>query len=131
MSYWNRILNFFDKLEDKVRAKLSHYPILYGFIAGIGLVLFWRGVWHIADEVNLGSFVSIVLGSVILLITGLFVSEFLGKKLIMTGLEGEQEIEKKEEKEIKTEETEIKKLEHTVERLEEKLDRIEGEIETK
>ena len=131
MSHWKKILNFFDKLEDKVRGKLSKYPILYGFIAGIGLVLFWRGVWHIADEVNIGSFISIALGAAILLVTGIFVSEFLGKQLIITGLEGEQELEKKEEKEIKTEETQIKKLENTLERLEEKIDRIEGEIEPK
>ena len=131
MTAWNKILKFFDKLEDRVRGKLSEYPILYGFIAGVGLVLFWRGVWHIADEVNLGSFISIALGAAILLISGIFVSEFLGKQLIITEIEGEQKLEKKEEQEIKTEETQIRKLENTLERLEEKIDRIEEEIETK
>jgi len=126
-----KIVDFFDKLENKVRAKLSHYPILYGFIVGIGVVLFWRGVWHIADEVNLGSVVSIVLGSIILLMTGIFVSEFLGKKLIISGIAGEKKIEEKEEKEIRTEETQIKKLENTLERVEKKLDQIEEEMEGK
>jgi len=126
-----KILNFFDKLEDKVRGKLAHYPILYGFIVGTGLVLFWRGVWHIADEINLSSVISISLGAGILLITGIFVAEFLGKQLIISGLEGEQQIEKKEEKEIRAEETQIQKLESTLERVEKKLDQIEKEMETK
>ncbi|MCX6718865.1 MAG: hypothetical protein NTZ38_00600 [Candidatus Taylorbacteria bacterium] len=43
------ILNFFDKLEDVVRAHLSRYPIAYTFVGGIAIVLFWRGVWHTAD----------------------------------------------------------------------------------
>jgi hypothetical protein len=37
------ILAFFDKLEDKTRAKLSRVPLLYAFLGGIGIVLFWRG----------------------------------------------------------------------------------------
>ena len=125
------IVKFFDKLEDKVRGKLSRYPILYGFIVGIGLVLFWRGVWHIADDINLGSLISIIIGAITLLITGIFVSEFLGKKLIISGIVGEQKIEKKEEKEIETEETQIRNLQSTLRRVEEKLDHIDKEMEEK
>ena len=43
------IIKFFDKIEDKIRGKLSHYPIFYAFIGGVGIVIFWRGVWHTAD----------------------------------------------------------------------------------
>ena len=43
------IVKFFDKLEDKTRAMLSRMPILYAFVGGIGVVLFWRGVWHTTD----------------------------------------------------------------------------------
>ena len=125
------IVKFFDKLEDKVRGKLSQYPILYGFIVGIGLVLFWRGVWHIADDINLGSLISIIIGAITLLITGIFVSEFLGKKLIISGIVGEQKMEKKEEKEIETEETQIRNLQSTLKRVEEKLDHIDQEMEEK
>ena len=45
-----KIIKFFDKLEDVIRGHLSRFPILYGMLAGIGIVLFWRGVWHTADE---------------------------------------------------------------------------------
>ena len=125
------IVKFFDKLEDKVRGKLSLYPILYGFIVGTGVVLFWRGVWHIADEINLSSVVSIIIGSVVLLLTGIFVSEFIGKKLIISGLAGGQEMVEKEEGEIETEEAQIKNLQSTLSRVEKKLDNLEKEIEEK
>jgi len=125
------ILKFFDKLEDKVRGKLSHYPILYGLIVGIGVVLFWRGVWHIADEINLGSVASIIIGVVVLLMTGIFVSEFIGKKIIISGIAGEQKLAEKEEEEIQTEETQIQDLQNTLSRLEEKLDHIDQEVEKK
>lgn len=125
------IIKFFDKLEDKIRGKLSHYPILYAFIGGTGIVLFWRGVWHTADSFNLGDIASLVLGSVILLLTGVFVSDFIGNKLIISGLIGEKKISEKEEGEIQAEETQIKNLQSTLNRVEEKLDHLEEEIEGK
>ena len=69
-----KIIKFFDKLEDKVRARLSHYPILYALVGGVGIVLFWRGVWHVADDMGLGSWTSIIISLILLLMTGLFVS---------------------------------------------------------
>ena len=54
-----KVLNFFDKLEDKTRAGLSRVPFLYALLGGIGVVLFWRGVWHIADDFSLNSFISL------------------------------------------------------------------------
>lgn len=119
------IIRFFDKLEDKVRGKLSHYPIFYAFIGGIGVVLFWRGIWHIADDLSLTSSVSFVIGAVILLITGVFVSEFIGKKLIISGLVGEKRLAEKEEEEIETEEAQLRNLQNTLSKLEKKLDHME------
>ena len=96
-----KIIKFFDKLEDKVRAKLSHYPILYALVGGVGIVLFWRGVWHVADDMGLGSWTSIIISLILLLMTGLFVSFFIGHYIIFSGLKQEKKIEEKEEEEIK------------------------------
>jgi hypothetical protein len=126
-----KTVEFFDKLEDKVRNKLSHYPILYAFIGGIGIVLFWRGVWHTADDINLASGISLILGSIILLMTGIFVSDFIGNRVIISGLIGEKKITEKEESEIITEANQIKNLQKTLSRVEEKLDHLDKEIEGK
>jgi hypothetical protein len=115
------LIRFFDKLEDRVRGWFSHYPIFYGFFGGIGVVLFWRGVWHTADwisallmdlrtgntTVDLSAFpdgpVSFLIGSVMLLTTGLFVSNFIGNEIIISGLRGEKKLAEKTETEVKTE----------------------------
>ena len=110
--------HFFNKLGNKIRGKLSHYPILYAFIGGTGTILFWRGLWHIADDINLNNIISLMLGMIILVITGVFVSEFIGNRLIISGLIGEKRIEEKEELEIETEDT---RLEHIDEDLEKKI----------
>jgi hypothetical protein len=125
------IVRFFDKLENKIRGKLSHYPILYAFIGGIGVVLFWRGVWHIADDMSVSSVLSLIIGSVMLLMTGVFVSAFVGSKLIISGLVGEKKIEEKEEEELETEEMQLKNLQKTLKRVEEKLEHIDKEVEEK
>lgn len=131
MTTWNKFIKFFYKIEDSVRGKLSHYPILYAIIGGIGIILFWRGVWHMADDVNMGSVISAVIGSVILLVTGVFVSAFIGNRLIISGLLGEKRIEEKEESEIETEEMQLKNLQNTLVRLEKKLEHIDQDIEKK
>ncbi len=123
------IVKFFDKLEDKVRRKLSHYPIIYAFIGGIGVVLFWRGVWHTADDINIASVSSLIIGSIILLMTGIFVSAFVGNRLIISGLIGEKKLTEKEQSEIETEEIQIKNLQNTLVRLEKKLDHMETHLE--
>ncbi len=120
-----KIVRFFDKLEDKVRGRLSHYPIFYAFIGGAGIVLFWRGIWHAADDMNIGSIASLIIGTVILLLVGVFVSAFIGNRLIISGLIGEKKLEEKEESEIETEEAQIRNLQNTLNRIEKKLDDFE------
>ncbi len=124
-----KIHRFLEKLENSTREKLGNYPYLYALIGGIGVVLFWRGVWHLADDINMTSSISFVIGIVVLIATGIFVSEFIGKKLIISGLVGEKKIEKKEEEEIETEEIQIRNLQNTLSRLEKKLDHMEDHLE--
>jgi hypothetical protein len=124
-----KIVRFFDKLEDKIRGRLSHYPIVYALFGGIGVVLFWRGVWHTADDFGMASLSSLIIGTALLLLTGVFVSAFIGNRLIITGLNGEKKLEEKEESEIESEENQIKNLQNAVSRLEKKLDHIDEDIE--
>src|SRR3989338_9342951 len=110
MDMWRRIVKFFDRLEDKIRSRLSHQPIIYALIGGVGAVLFWRGVWHTTDYFFLGSDpwwdgpVSLFLSTIILLIVGLFVSEFIGDSLILSGLKKDKKLVEKTEMEVETEE---------------------------
>ena len=123
-----RAIKFFDKLEDKARGKLSHYPIIYAFLGGVGVVLFWRGVWHTADDMGIDSIASLVIGSLLLLITGVFVSAFIGSRLIISGLIGEKKLSEKAEEEIETEETQLKNLQSTLERVEKKISDLEAGV---
>jgi len=127
-----KVVKFFDKLEDKIRAKLSHYPIIYALLGGIGVVLFWRGVWHIADEINIGSTASFILGVVILLTTGVFVSAFIGNKLIISGLSGKKKLAEKDvseiETELETEEEQIKNIQNILNKVETKVSHLDDDI---
>ncbi|MCX7589552.1 MAG: hypothetical protein N2Z85_01265 [Patescibacteria group bacterium] len=141
-----KIYKFFDKLEDKIRTKLSHWPIIYGFFGGIGVVLFWRGVWHTADYLSeLLYFVtfsgprtiynieipwwdgpiSLIIGSVLLLTTGLFVSSFIGNEIIISGLKGEKKITEKTEEELREETIKLKKAINDLEEIKTKINDIE------
>ena len=120
------IIKFFDKIEDKTRSFLSRHPIIYAFIGGIGIVLFWRGVWHTADLFPfLNGPVSIIISIIILLITGLFVSFFIGHSIILSGLKQEKKIEEKEISEIETEMDILKKEKDLVNGIYSRLEKIE------
>jgi hypothetical protein len=124
-------MELFNKIERKIRGKLSHHPILYALIGGIGIIIFWRGVWHLADDINVSSVASIIIGAIILLVTGVFVSAFIGNRLIISGLIGEKKLTEKAEEEIETEETKLKNLQTTLNKLEKKLDHIDADLEKK
>lgn len=126
---------FFDKLEDKIRARLSRHPILYTFIGGFSVVLFWRGVWHTGDMLEAqGGALSvifsgpgnIILSVVVLLMTGLFVSFFVGDVIILSGLKHEKKMVEKNETELAKEEVSINHIEHDMARLESKIEELEN-----
>ena len=110
------IINYFDGLEDKVRIRLSHRSIIYAFIGGMATILFWRGIWHTADILmKRGGFIgwffyepiTIIWTSIILLVTGLFVSIFIGERIIISGIKNEKKATDKTEVEVGKEEEEI------------------------
>lgn len=92
-----------------IKTWLSHHPLVYAFIGGVGVVLFWRGVWHTMDYFMLlaqssvahtsidltanlwwDGPLSLVLGSLILLSTSAFVFSLIGNEIIITGLQAEK-----------------------------------------
>lgn len=102
----NSIKNFLAplrKVENKIRNILSHKPFLYAFIGSLGVVLIWRGIWVIADDLGLPGWVSLLIGIIISAMTGLFVSLFVGDKIIISGIMKEKRIEEKTDEEIKKE----------------------------
>ncbi len=118
------LFRFFDKLEDKIRGKLSHHPVLYAMIGSVGIILLWRGIWIIADNYNMSGLVSVILGSVILLATGLFVSFFVGDRVIISGIKEEKRIDEKTEEEIKKETEEIKEIKTELKEIGKDLEEI-------
>ncbi len=144
------VLSFFDKLEDKIRRWFSRRPLLYAFFGGIGVVLFWRGVWHTADLIveyyskssvisqSIGSTtmlwwdgpLSILVGVTMLLATGIFTSSFIGNEIIISGIKGEKKVVEKTELEMRSEtettediKKEIKIISSRLEEINRKLDK--------
>ncbi len=127
--------NQFLKIEERARRAFEEYPFIHAFLAGIGVVLFWRGVWEIADINNLDPVVSIILGVLILGGIGLFIQTFIGNTLIIKKIKHEVEMEKENKKEVKQFENEIIKEEITlnhlftqINELKEKVDHIEEHL---
>lgn len=117
-----RIVRFFDRLEDKVRSRLSRHPILYTMIGGVAIVLFWKGVWETAELFPfLFGPASILISVAILLITGLFVSFFIGDRIILSGLKKEKKLVERAESEIETEEDVLSEIQDDVARIEDEV----------
>ncbi len=138
MNTIRKIILFFDKFEDKVRGHLSRYPILYTIIGGVAVVLFWRGVWHTADILQqqggfLGWFfyepVNLVFTIIVLLMTGLFVSYFIGDAILVSGLKGQKKQADKTAKEVSEEEIELGQIRSTIREMKKEVDEIKEVVE--
>lgn len=121
--FFKKIFRFFDVLEDKIRHSLSHWPILYALVGILGIVLTWRGVWHLADDFGLNSWLSILIGVIILLSTGLLVAVAIGDEVIISAFRGRRKIT-----EIRIEEALT--LVERVEEIKNLLDKIESRLGT-
>jgi uncharacterized membrane protein len=120
------LFKFFDRIEDRVRIRLSHRAIVYAFVGGLATLLFWRGMWRTLDSIEelggifaiiLSPVISLILSIIILLMTGLFVSVFIGERVIISGLKQEKKIFDKTESEIKEEEGMLFEMKLTMEKL--------------
>lgn len=118
---FNKIYDFFDKLENKIRSRLSRHPITYALIGSIGTVSIWRGIWDLSDKWMIPGWVSAVGGIALATITGLFVSFFIGENIIISGLKKEKRIDEKTEDEIKKESDTLKDIQRDIKEIKEIL----------
>ena len=141
------IVNFFDRLEDRVRSRLSHRSVLYAFIGGATHVIFWRGIWHTSDFIMTGNWhlseargfwgwvfyepVSLVWSTAILLLTGLFVASFIGERRIIAGLKKEKKVTDRTEEEVQKEENKIVILNTKIDLLIKEVTELKDELAKK
>lgn len=123
-----KTIQFFDKLEDHIRIRLSHYPIIYSCVAAVGIVLIWKGVWESAEyfPVLFGP-VSIVLGLIILLVTGLMVSFFVGDSILISGFKRGKKMIDKTEAEVRSEDAKMDVVMAELSVIEHELREMRGE----
>lgn len=127
-----KILHFFDKLEDSIRIALSRRPVIYAFIGGTAIVLFWRGVWMVADTIPfLTGPVSIFVSVTMLLALGLFVSFFIGDTIIISGLKKEKRLDEKVASEVKTELEILNEMQKRLSNMEQELKTLRENLEKK
>lgn len=127
-----KIIKFFDRLEDRVRFALSRHPLIYTFIGGVAIVLFWRGVWNTADMFPwLTGPISLLISTAVLLMIGLFVSFFIGDQQILSGLRKEKKLIEKTKEELDTEETTLEEIHKEIEALVLKLEEISKKMSSR
>lgn len=122
------VTNIFLRIEERARTYFERVPFLHAFLGGVGVVLFWRGVWEIADRMRIDPIVSIIVGSLLLGSIGLFLHTFVGNAIIIKNVEKDKRMTTKAEHEIAAVEKDIKKEEVTLEQLSAKIDRLEQVI---
>lgn len=123
------IVRFFDKLEDRIRIRLSRYPIIYALVGAVGIILVWKGVWETAEyyPVLYGPS-SIVIGLLILLATGLLVSFFVGDSIILSGFRQEKKLADKTAAEVAAEGDRVEKVMGELRHIERELEEIKEEV---
>ncbi len=118
-----RIIVFFDELEDTIRIYLTRHPFFYSIVGVVGIVCVWKGVWETVDLFPfLYGPMSLIIGVVILLMSGLLVSLLIGDSIILLGGKGGKKI-------LTETHIERKPKENVSESILEKLENIEKDIE--
>jgi hypothetical protein len=135
------------RFETRMIAYLSHRPRLYALVVGIGVVLFWRGVWHTVDQlhayyafshmnatIDLGLApwwdgpISLLSGIIILYFTGAFISSFIGNELILSGLRGEKRLNEKTEEQMENEVRAISDIKESLQSVERTIEQLEKKV---
>ncbi|EKD46881.1 MAG: hypothetical protein ACD_67C00030G0006 [uncultured bacterium] len=131
-----------------MRGWLSLRPLLYAFVGGAGVIIFWRGIWHFMDFlteyysslslIRQGTEmstllwwdgpVSILIGLLILLLTGIFTSSFIGNEIIISGIKGEKKMVDKTEFEVRSETESIRGVKKEIKTIASRLGNIEKSL---
>jgi len=72
--------------------------------------------------------ISIAASVVILLVSGLFVSFFIGDRIILSGLKKEKKMEEKTKEELDAEMNVVNKIEEKMEKIEENIEKIKQSL---
>ena len=133
-----KLLHYFDKIEDRTRHALSKHPIVYALIGGFLVVIFWRGVWDLMDILYLEyglwflhPIASLIISIILMLLTGTFISFFIGEQIIISGLKEEKRIDQKTEQEIELEDYQLKHMVSEIAELRKDIAKIKGLLLTK
>src|SRR4051812_49072651 len=94
------------RTEAKIRKFLFRYPLVYGLLAGISFVFFWKGVDDIAtayDHVLTGP-ILLFISIPVLVILGVFLPFFINDRSLLSRLTKEEEEVEKETEKVEKEE---------------------------
>lgn len=118
----NTLLN----IENDARQYFEKIPFAQAFFAGIGVIIFWRGIWEWLDMLQMSPITSVILGAGILLCVGVFVQTFIGNTIIIKNVKQEEQTEKKQmrhmEGEVVTEEVTLASLSRKIDELSKRID---------
>lgn len=126
------------RLEARIRGRFSHVPVLYALLGGSLMILFWRGIWHTADMLELqGGFLGFIFHPVpslfwtviLMVFIGVFIPLFIGEQIIISGLKQEKKLAEKAEREIREEEVSIDVVNDKIEQLSGQLEEIKKLIQ--
>lgn len=117
-----KILRFFDLLEDRVRARLSRHPLLYGIISGVGIVMFYRGLWMVMDGIPwMDGWTTLAIATALLMLSGVFVSQFVSNHIILSGIRREKKMVEKVGEVVKSDVETTREIAERLKRLEEEV----------
>lgn len=123
----NKITRTLLKIEDSARRVFERAPFFQASLAGVGVIIFWRGIWEWLDQVGVSPLYSVILGVLILGGVGVFVQTFIGNTIIIREVKHDEKTGKrvfaKVEGEVASESATINEISNKLDILIEKLDK--------
>jgi hypothetical protein len=118
------VTTIFLKIEERARTFFARLPFIHAFLAGVGIILVWRGVWETADRLGIMPLASIAIGVVLLVAIGLYLQTLVGNTIIINEVKKDKEMTRRTEREIKVEEITMEVLAARLEMISAKLDSL-------